>query len=305
MLLKSIYDYLKTTKLYKWYKKKFRQVDISKYKQDLLNNEQTDAYIKSLFEDNKPMMVSRIGSTELRVLHDFYKKRPYSKHNRYTIEAFSGVSPADDDHLNRFAKLYFDDISEIDLLGVWFNPFEDVVSNEFCPHAKLTKLRNLEPYFSEKPWSAYLKGKKVLVINPFHKSITEQYKKRDKLFKDKNILPEFDLITYRPVVSSGGIKEFKSWFEALKSMEHDISKIDFDIAIIGAGAYGLPLAAFIKRLGKKAFHLGGATQILFGVLGKRWEDNPDFKDFFNDEWRKPMDSEKEVGAEISGKTSYW
>lgn len=33
-------------------------------------------------------------------------------------------------------------------------------------------------------------------------------------------------------------------------MEKEISKYDFDIAIIGAGAYSLPLAAYVKQLAR-------------------------------------------------------
>ena len=49
-------------------------------------------------------------------------------------------------------------------------------------------------------------------------------------------------------------------------------KIDFDVAIIGCGAYGFPLAAKLKQAGKQAIHLAGATQLLFGIKGKRWEE---------------------------------
>ena len=52
-----------------------------------------------------------------------------------------------------------------------------------------------------------------------------------------------------------------------KQMKNQIVKTDFDIAIIGAGAYGFSLAAFIKKIGKKAVHLGGPTQVLFGIKG--------------------------------------
>jgi hypothetical protein len=40
----------------------------------------------------------------------------------------------------------------------------------------------------------------------------------------------------------------------------DIDCLEFDVALIGAGAYGLPLAACVKRLGKKAIHMGGVTK---------------------------------------------
>ena len=54
-------------------------------------------------------------------------------------------------------------------------------------------------------------------------------------------------------------------------MVKEIEKKDFDIALIGAGAYGMPLAYKIKKMGKKAIHIGGSLQCLFGIKGSRWE----------------------------------
>jgi len=45
-------------------------------------------------------------------------------------------------------------------------------------------------------------------------------------------------------------------------MKNEISEIDFDVAIIGAGAYGLPLASYIKEMGRQAIHMGGSTQMV-------------------------------------------
>ncbi|WP_275353744.1 hypothetical protein [Klebsiella pneumoniae] len=80
--------------------------------------------------------------------------------------------------------------------------------------------------------------------------------------------------------------EFKNWFEALEKCKA-ISKIDFDVAIIGCGAYGLPLASFVKNLGKQSIHLAGWTQVLFGIKGKRWDDLPQISKFYNDHWIRP------------------
>jgi hypothetical protein len=55
-------------------------------------------------------------------------------------------------------------------------------------------------------------------------------------------------------------------------MRRQLEAADFDIALIGAGAYGLPLAAYAKRMGKKGVHVGGMLQLFFGIMGKRWED---------------------------------
>ncbi|MGE9627290.1 hypothetical protein, partial [Escherichia coli] len=92
--------------------------------------------------------------------------------------------------------------------------------------------------------------------HPFDAEIKSQYGKKELLWKDKEVLPDFDLITYKPVVSMLGQQtEYLSWMEALDKMQTDIRTIEFDIALIGCGAYGMPLAAFIKGMGKQAIHL--------------------------------------------------
>lgn len=59
----------------------------------------------------------------------------------------------------------------------------------------------------------------------------------------------------------------RDWFEAPDAMRAMVQGIEFDVAIIGAGAYGLPLGSRIKEAGKVAIHLGGSTQLLFGIWG--------------------------------------
>ena len=86
----------------------------------------------------------------------------------------------------------------------------------------------------------------------------------------------------------------------------ECEKIDFDIALLGCGAYGYPLAAHIKKMGKQAIHLGGCLQILFGLKGRRWdEEEPDIVARYNDYWHYPMASEVPKGSgDVEGGT-YW
>ena len=63
----------------------------------------------------------------------------------------------------------------------------------------------------------------------------------------------------------------------------------FEEYYIGCGAYGLPLTSMLKASGKKAIHLGGATQILFGIKGKRWDHEATYdyvRNFYNENWVK-------------------
>ena len=301
----KLIEKIKQTKLFNWYKNNFYLASKKDYLNEFLNKNDCDDYLAKLLSSDNSCMIARFGSTELKVLECADRNKKFSDKIKYIIKNNSGVFPNTDVVLDKFSKLYFKDIENIDLLGVWFNPYEDKITNKYCPRAKITTLRNLEPYFSDKPWSYYLKNKKVLVIHPFSQSIENQFKKRELLFLDKNILPEFELISYPAIQSLGGNDEYESWFHALDKMKNDISKIDFDIAIIGAGAYGLPLASYIKDIGKKAIHLGGATQMLFGVYGQRWAIHPDFQDIINENWVKPTQNEKPKTANKVENACYW
>ena len=88
-------------------------------------------------------------------------------------------------------------------------------------------------------------------------------------------------------------------------MEQEALNLDFDVAILGCGAYGFPLAARFKRAGKKAIHLGGATQIFFGIKGKRWDDMPFFSEMYNDAWVRPLSSETPTKAKSVEDGCYW
>ena len=127
------------------------------------------------------------------------------------------------------------------------------------------------------------------------------------MFDDKRVLPQFkSLETIKAVQTiAGNDSQFSDWFGALDFMKAEIDKKDFDIAIIGCGAYGFPLAAHVKRMGKKAIHLGGPTQMLFGIKGKRWIENDKFGTIINDYFVLPSDEDKIMNAAKVEKGCYW
>jgi hypothetical protein len=221
----------------------------------------------------------------------------------------AGFFPVDDRSLDAFSELYLEEIAQVDLMGVWFNLFENVICNEYCPNADLVDLNCLEPFQFANPWSALLADKKVLVVHPFVESIRRQYtEKRHLLFPSSDVLPDFELITIKSVQSIAGSRvDYATWFDAYQSMCDEIAKVDFDICLIGAGAYGLPLASFAKKMGKQAIHLGGVTQILFGIKGRRWER--EYADttakLFNEHWIRPQASETPANVDKIERGCYW
>jgi hypothetical protein len=126
------------------------------------------------------------------------------------------------------------------------------------------------------------------------------------LFHDPEILPEFKLLTLKAVQSIGGASTgYRDWFEALDWICNQIAGMDFDVALIGAGAYGLPLTAFVKKLGKQGLHLGGATQILFGIRGSRWDRMPFFQHLYNEYWIRPLAEETPANFKNIEGGCYW
>jgi hypothetical protein len=219
-------------------------------------------------------------------------RRSYPDGMRLTMSRNTGYFPTTDAALDAFARQYLEAIATVDVMGVWFNVGEDRIVREFCPDAELIPLWSIEPYYHDRPWSRALRDQEVLVIHPFTESIGEQYSgKRELLFDDPDMLPPFDLRLIKAVQSGAGqTPAFASWFEALDSMRAAMDATSYDVCIVGAGAYGLPLAAHAKKSGKMAVHLGGATQLLFGIKGRRWDDK-ETAELYRDSWVRPKDSE--------------
>ena len=270
--------------------------------------------VSDLISRNEPLLVARLGSVELSCLRFYLEKRGvkskgYSRKIKTTMANPAGFFPTDDASLDAFAELYLEHLPQIDAMGVWYNQYEDVICNTFCRDAELVDLDCLEPFRFNNPWSSRLAGRKVLVVHPFVESIKKQYsEKRHLLFPSPDVLPDFELKTLKTVQSITGSKvDFPTWFDAYQHMCDAIAKVDFDICIIGAGAYGLPLASFAKQLGKQAIHLGGVTQILFGIKGRRWER--EYADstamLFNEHWVRPLPSETPANKDKIEKSSYW
>ena len=270
--------------------------------------------ISEMIDSGTPFLISRLGGTETKYSTSFISGK--NKENALNqLEKLSGFFPHDIKLADRFAEMYIRDIGLIDICGIWRYFMEDYMLDVYGKQASLSILEWLEPWRTENdevPWTHSLKGKKVLVIHPFSESIRRQYyEKRQKIFSNRynedDILPPMNLITLTAIQSLGGqgTDGYKTWFDALDNMIKKVSEIDFDVAIVGCGAYGLPLSAEIKRMGKQAIHLGGATQLLFGIMGGRWENTPEIASLQNDAWIRPTEKETPRSAMTVENGCYW
>jgi hypothetical protein len=278
---------------------------------------------------NDPCMIARFGATELMTMVNYlgiHKKGRknifkyiqgqeldwwWNKNCLQQMKCWSGFFPSTVEKIEQFCELMMEDMKEVDILGSWLADekyFESLLTKDIIR----VNFETLNPFFAKKPWTKALWHKKVLVVHPFSSTIEQQFKRRELLFKNIDILPSFELYTIKAIQSLGGQNEqnFKDWFAALDWMETEIDKYDYDICLIGCGAYGFPLAAHVKRKGKKAIHLGGALQLLFGIKGKRWEDpnyNTEYNyvQLMNKYWIKALPEEKPASANRVENECYW
>lgn len=275
-----------------------------------LETERAVNTLKTMIKGTQPFLFARWGSIEGDVVYGMKAggMKWLSNQERLLLERNAGVFPVTESVLKSYCKVMEDAATEIDILCVfyWQRHLERWI--EWYSSDAVLVSSDLEYPFFSNPWTAALAGMKVLVVHPFAKLIKKQYGNRDKLFKNGEVLPMFELMTYQAVQSMGGSNEYKDWLEALDKMKNDIGKIDFDIALIGCGAYGMPLGAYIKSvLHKKAIHMGGSLQILFGIKGKRWEGNSyDYQHkLYNEYWVRPTDDLKPKNYKDVEDGCYW
>ena len=223
----------------------------------------------SAIQKEAPYMAARFGTTEGHALYVYLKmkrkntlnKKSYPSHNLNELFNNAGFFPKDEKYLYRWAELEIDACKNLDILGTMHFFGEEWIVRKLCSHATLMPASGLSS--GANGWAHILEGKKVLVVHPFSATIEKQYRhNREKIFPGTNALPLFDLQCVKAVqtIADSTDDRFADWFEALDYMTDEVAKRDFDIALIGCGAYGFPLASRVKRMGKIAVHMGGSLQ---------------------------------------------
>ena len=265
------------------------------------------------------MMYGKIGTTELQAL-EYSDRRirsnwlPAANWRRQAKRLFidSGVFPQERDQFEYFLNTYKESIKELDAICLWqdegsfLQAYEYAVAEYLCP-----KANQIEPAtFS--PFSIYehLHGVKLLVVSPFVRSMKAQIECLPNVFgqycwaktlKDMRQRCEFVRCPFFSYLEKSA---FSSWREGLAKMTDEILQHRFDLALIGAGAWSLPLLANLKKEGRKGLHTGGSTQLFFGIRGKRWDFYSDLG-VFNSFWIHPLPQDTPRDYKIKENGCYW
>ncbi len=242
----------------------------------------SNMYLIDLIKTGEPFFISRLGCEIINSYNYMVnKKLTYNG----ILDVNAGIYIKNDMDLKIYYQMYYNAVKNSDAIAI-FNFIPQIVSHEqyFMNNIKLQGLssRSLEPFYlileNEIPWSHHLLGKKILIVSPFVDSFQKQLKNGFNMFVDptKRIFhKDQEFVFYKSFNTLAGNHIHSNWIETFNIMCEDISKLDFDIALLSCGGYGMPLSNYIKNnLKKSVIYVGGGLQLLFGVAGMRWLSHP-------------------------------
>jgi len=164
-------------------------------------------------------------------------------------------------------------------------------------------------YIFNTPWTHALRGKRILIISSFEKSIQEKLPIREKIY-GVDLFPECSFVTIIPPQTQCEFNSGDSYFgDHLSKFKQELDEIKdtYDIALVSCGGYGNLVCNYIFESGKSAIYVGGVLQMYFGILGGRWlKERPDVvRIFLNEHWSRPKQEEKPTGYQNIEGGCYW
>lgn len=263
--------------------------------------------------------LGRLGSVEAQLVEVIHQQSEFTPQQRKLAWINAGIAYPTNSELKRFSSEYCQSLGEMDLMAQWPTPNimnqDKLISQYGGAVTNLVPLRILDPVqlfvsgVSEvQLWTQALKGKNVLVISQFANTISKQFSKRRDLHQVE-ILPDFNLQTISPPSTNGATFLKGNYSRNLRKfrnqIENEVNDQKVEIALVSAGAYGLPINAFLKSLGISSIYMGGSLQLLFGIMGNRWREIESIHSVVTPNWIMAPKENRPFGYRLIENGSYW
>jgi hypothetical protein len=282
-----------------------------------MNKAQKDnLYIKRVIEENKPFFIGRIAGCELKVAYHLLRGDFMDSVDELVeLENNAGIKTKDSVSLRKYVEKLVETYDNCTAIADWdtdgkvfsHTGLGQKLITSRTPNIPKISAFALEPYYFKDSWMPALKGKKILIVHPFSKTFSKQVLNLKKIFPKQAWFEECEFQFVQPPLTLAGNHEGRDWQEHLTPFLESLREIkEFDVALVAAGGYGMLVANFIfKELGKSVIYVGGALQLFFGVIGKRWFDNKDILKLVNDDWIRPDKDDKPANFIKVEKGCYW
>lgn len=229
-----------------------------------------------------------------------------------------GVFPEDEKYLDRCASAFAASMSELDFLAVHDSPLVKRIAGQSARGPRVLGFNDLEPNRS-RPYDAadcYLPDLHdrhlLLITSPAELLAARATPEIFTAVWSSTGCPWFSPtsvtgLSFTSLFDPKVRESFASSLDVLSRVCEELAAIDFDVALIGAGSLGIPLAHHVKQLGRVGISLGGHLQVLFGVQGKRWrEDSQWQQDYWNEAWiDMPSDVHPRGARWLADDGAYW
>lgn len=263
-------------------------------------NDIIETELLKLMTSNEPCFIGRFGGGDYVFTIDYIRNNRKLHTNPWELDKvkkYNGYYDIKNDRNNicLYLDTLYDAYKSCDM--IFGNQIQ--LSNPQFPPETLTKpniktniysygyIESIRPFL--KAFSVFGKGKKILIISPFAKSIQIQKNKMDRLI-NAYVYPECEILTYNTPITYNTNNNStynnekppdNNWNETLARMKREIVNIDFDIALLSCASYAIGLGHFIKTsMKKKAIYIGGVLNVLFNIYGTRY-NTPFFNNIMN------------------------
>jgi hypothetical protein len=279
--------------------------------------EKDTLYIKSIIESNNPFFIGRIAGCELKVAYNYLKNDMLNlKFDLLELENNAGIKISSPESLKAYIDALIRSYESCTLIAEWDTTgkvFEytgigqQLILNRTQTIPKINALA-LEPYYFKESWMPSLKGKKILIIHPFTKTLKKQTNNIKSLFPSQpSWFEDCEFEFVEPPYTLAGNHQNIDWDNHYNIFIQRLKEVkEFDIALVAAGGYGMLISDYIfKELGKSVIYIGGALQLFFGVIGKRWFENQAIMKLVNDDWIRPDKEDRPQNYTNVEKGCYW
>ena len=286
-------------------------------------NDNTKLYNYILRNIDVPFVIPRVAGVENNVAfigNLFQNKVATKTHMDYITKLIpimknnAGIYLTNINSVMNYSQLYLSAFENSKVITSW-EPYGkcysgiaqslDFIKNKYDKPEIWASALDIFHYIFATPWTHALRGKKVLCISPFEKTIQKQILKRTQIY-GIDLFPDCILTTVRPPQTQG-LEKSDDFLVELERFTDVLDTMDYDVALVSCGGYGNLVCDHIFRRGKSAIYVGGVLQMYFGILGNRWlNDRPDIiRLFLNEYWTRPDDSEKPKGFNKIESGCYW
>lgn len=297
---------------------------------ELWGREQFLTAVRKALHNRTSFATAKIGPSELQRLNygllagrlpaDAKLLRVLQPHMAYQTLRQSALFPTTHSFYMQLFQLEQQNIQQMDCLGVFPDLWERTRTTlkSMAYESAVIDYQQQEPDRSlpsdaSNCYLPYLRGKKLLIISSFARLAAERATRErfeavwNKTGKEWFYPEQVDYLEFPFGYAETTHRQYASSLELLDEITAEMSRRDFDCALIAAGGMGIHIAAHAKRLGKVGISLGGHLQVLFGIQGKRWKERPDWQErYVNAHWIDMPQAYRPPEASISGDGgAYW